>query len=1005
MKKSKKYSFVLFAFLLIFSFTNAQKTKEKQFIQIESVVKNTMGEPIFNAKVFGKEGAIRVSSDKNGHFSIKVPIASDILIESDGYEPKMLSQSTIGSEIMLEATPFLRGNKDDVKIAFGSFKKADMLGAVSVLNVSDIVEFDNTSLSSIINGRVAGMFGSNNIRGLGDALVVLDGIPRYSRMSEVNLRVEEIDQITVLKDASAVALYGTQARNGVILITTKRGKANKKDINISAQFGLARPLALPQYLGSAEYMQLYNEARVNDGLSKIYDDATINNFKAGNSYRYPSVNYFSPEYIKPFSKYSNVLTEFSGGNDNTQYYANLGYASNGSLLNFGSGKEITSNNINIRANVNFKIDEFIKSTVDIAGLLQNNNSPSGDYFSSAASLKPNLYSPFIPTNLIRANNTELQNIVNASKNTIDDVYLLGGNAQNTTTPFSEVYAANPNQQVRNTIQFNNTITFDLRKITKGLSFKTNISYDFYSSYTKKVSKTYSVYQPVWSASEDTIIGLTQYGTDTRTGTENLSNPDFLRRNAFSGQFDYSRSFATVHNINATLLGYYGNIKVNQTLQPEKDAHLGLRIDYNFNKTYFAELTGAIVNSIKLSKENRVALSPAISLGWIISNENFLSSIKNIDYLKLKGSAGIINSDMSLVGFYNYDNVYANSDSYTWTDGLYTNYGVQSLRGASSSLGFEQRQELNIGFEGQFFNHSISIDANLFNTRINNQYVQEIANYPNYYSAFIPWSNYGNSEYKGAEVSVTYTKKLGDFNIDLGLNAMYWDSKVIEKSELYAFDYQYRKGKPVDTYFGLVSEGLFKDNAEIQGHAFQAFGETRPGDIKYKDQNGDGVIDNNDQVQIGRWNAPFTYGLNIKLTYKNISLFANGIGNVGSDAFLSGSYYRPDGDAKYSIIATERWTDATKETAKYPRLSSKTNSNNAQTSTFWMYKNDYFSLNRLQLTYDLAENICAKLAMKRLSIYLEGANLLLFSKQKDVRNLNIGTTPQCGYYSIGIRSLF
>ena len=164
--------------------------------------------------------------------------------------------------------------------------------------------------------------------------------------------------------------------------------------------------------------------------------------------------------------------------------------------------------------------------------------------------------------------------------------------------------------------------------------------------------------------------------------------------------------------------------------------------------------------------------------------------------------------------------------------------------------------------------------------------------------------------------------------------MYWNSEVIQKDEIYSEDYLYRRGNPVDSYFGYVSEGFFQDAADIKNHAFQTFGVVKPGDIKYRDQNGDKVIDSNDQVKIGRWNAPLTYGLNMKLTYKNFSLFAIGTGSNGSDAFLSGSYYRPDGDVKYSVIANERWTPATSSTAKYPRLSSKTNTNNNQTSTFW-----------------------------------------------------------------------
>lgn len=999
------FQIYLVLFVLTFGVVQAQPKGKQPTITIESVIKNDLGNPVSGAKIYGKEGAVMVTTDTSGHFAISVPAGTDLLIESEGYESKVLSQEEAKLGVSLKSTPFLLGEKDNVKIAFGAVKRGDMTGDITVIEPDDILKYDNSQyVPDALTGRVPGMFGSNNIRGLGDAMVVLDGIPRYSRISDVNLNMEEIDQITILKDASAVVLYGAQARNGVIIITTKRGKAQKREINVSGYYGIAKPKELPQYLGSADYMDLYNEASVNDGLPIKYPAATIENYRTGNPYRYTSVDYYSPEYLKSFRTFSKMMTEFSGGNNNTTFYANIGWGRDGSLMNFGDGKDANNNRFNARANVDFKINDFIKSNVDIAGIFEFNKGPMGDYYGNAASMRPYLFTPLLPFALMQKNNA-INSLVDGRKNDVDGLYLLGGTQQNTTTPFADVYSGGYNSPVKRTMQFNNGIDVDLSMITKGLSLKTNVSFDFYNSYNQTVSNSYSVYEPTWSATSDSITGLTRYGSDSRPGTQNVNTPDFLRRLGFFGQINYDRTFSGVHNVSATLLGFANTVKLNGTFQPDKNTHVGLRTAYNYNNTYYVDFSSAYISSNQLPAGNRGGFSPTLALAWVISKEDFLSGSKVVNYLKLKGSAGITKSDMNLAGFYFYDNVYAASGGYTWADGSWTNGGISSLRGANYDLSFEKRKEINLGLEGQFFNHSLSVDANVFSLRISDKYTRRTNLYPTYYTDFTPYSNYDEDAYSGAELGLIYSKKIGDFSFDIGATAMYWNSKIITKDELYTDDYLYRKGRPVDAYFGLQSEGLFQDDDDISTHAFQTFGEVRPGDIKYTDQNKDGVIDNNDQVQIGRWQAPLSYGLNVKLSYKNFSLFALGIGSRGSDSFLSGSYYRPDGDVKYSIIAMERWTEATRTSAIYPRLSSKTNTNNSQTSTFWEFKNNYFSLNRVQLTYDMPEKLSRKLAMKKLSIYVSGSGLATISKQNSVRYLTVGSEPQYRYFTMGIITMF
>ena len=1005
------FQIYLVLFALTIGLVQAQPKVRQQTVTIESVVKNDQGNPISGAKVYGKEGAVIVKTDASGHFTITVPADSDLLLESDGFESKVVTQQEIHTGISMKSTPYMMGEKDVVSVAFGKAKRRE-LGFTSVVEPDDISAYDNTQyVPDALTGRIAGMFGSNNIRGLGNAMVVLDGIPRYSKITDINLNMEEIDQISVLKDVNAVALYGAQARNGVIIITTKRGKANKRDINISAYYGIATPKVLPSFLSSADYMGLYNEASINDGLLAKYDSTTIRNYRSGNPYRYPNVDYYSPEYLKSYKSYSKVMAEFSGGNDKTTFYANVGWGSDGSLINFGDGANASNQRFNARANVDFKINNFIKSNVDVAGIFEFNKGPRGNYFSEAASQRPYLFTPLLPFDLFERNNTAVNTFVKSRKNDVNGMFLLGGNAQKMTTAFGDVYAGGYNQPVKRTMQFNNGIDVDLSMITKGLSLKNNFSFDFYNSYSQTVSNSYSVYEPVWSATSDSITGLKQYGTDSRPGTQNVNTPDFLRRVGVFTQLNYDRTFAN-HHVSGTLLGFANTVKLKGTLQPDKNSHIGLRMAYDFKATYFVDFTSAYTNSTQLAPGHRGGFAPTLGLSWILSNEKFLAGKKWIDYLKLKASAGIINTDLNLGSFFLYDNVYTyagntnyGAGNYTYADGAWGNTATSSLQGANTGLSFEKRKEMNLGIEGMFFNHTFGVEATVFNYRITDQFTKRTNLYPSEYIDFVPYSNYGIDGYSGGELSLTYSRKYGNFGFDAGATAMYWDSKVIERDELYSQDYLYRTDRPVDSQFGLQSAGFFQDASDIKNSAFQTFGEVRPGDIKYVDQNKDGIIDNNDQIQIGRGTAPFSYGINIKLTYKSFSLFALGVGSDGSNANLNGNYYWVDGDKKYSNQVLDRWTEATKATATYPRLSTKTSQNNFRQSTFWSYKNNYFTLNRMQLTYEMPENICAKIAMKKLSIYLSGSGLATFSKKKSIQDLSWNGEPQYRYFTLGVRTMF
>lgn len=966
---------------------------------LHSVVIDENGKPIAGALVYGNEGVVVVVTDANGRFTLRNSNPGSLLIEAEGFESTVYEAQDYGGreKLTLKKSDFLLGQKDEAHVAFGKVRRADMVNAVSVLNPTYLRAFDNTqSIASALTGMIPGMMGSSNIRGLGNALFIVDGLPRD--ISTINLA--EVEQITVLKDINSAILYGNDAVNGVVLVTTKRGQPYKRQVNASAFYGISRPTALPEYLPSADYMELYNEARINDGLGIQYSPELIQNYRTGNPNRYPSTDYYSREYLKAFKPFSRAMVDFSGGNKVATYYSNIGWTQTGSLYNFGEGKSAKSNVFNVRGNIDLRVNSWIKSALDAVVVLNNAQGPQGNYWSNAASLRPNLFSPLIPISSIDPENEVLKR----RKNDVRGQYLLGGTSSYPTNPIGAGFSGGQVQNLQRTFSFNNRIDFDLSQAVKGLAFHTNLSFDYLTVYDQFISNQYSIYEPVWD-NQDRIIELKQFGEDIHSGTQNVDNASYRRRIGFYGMLDYDRTFGEAHRVTGAFLGFLTSNKVQEDLQGSKNANLGLRLTYGYNHKYLVDFSSAYVNSVKLPSNNRTAFSPSLGLAWVVSSEDFLSAASFLDYLKVRVSAGIMNSDAGIDGFYYYDDRYGNSGGYSWYEGTRSANGTVPFNGGNSRLAFEKRKEINLGFESMMFAKHLSLDANIFSSVYSDIVTRPQTLYPSYFTSYIPYQNFDENSYRGAEMGVTYQRNVGKWSVALGANALYADSKVKKRDEIYADGYRYRTGQPIDARFGLVADGFFPDQAAIDGHAIQAFGNVKPGDIRYVDQNGDGIIDANDERRVGRSQSPFSYGLNARLAYKSFTLMARGNGRTGADGMISGDYYWADGDDKYSTYTLNRWTEATRNTATLPRLSSIANSNNHRGSSFWLYRDNYFRLDRVQLTYGIPLDLSNRLNLRSLSCFADVSNLLTLSKNRAVQETNIGSEPQYRSFSLGINARF
>lgn len=909
-----------------------------------------------------------------------------------------------------------------VNVAFGTMAQEDLTYAISSLNTSELLKKVNSDNSLVgLDSYVGGYTG--NIWGQ-EALVLVDGVPR----SASNIRASEVESVTVLKDAAAVVLYGSRASKGVILITTKRGKEEPMKIDVRANAGINIPKSYPKYLDADCYMTLYNEACRNDGIAERYDASTIYNTAMGtNPYRYPDIDFYSSDYLRKAYFNTDVTGEVSGGNERTHYYLNFGMDYNNDLLKWGESKNNYDMAFNVRGNVDMKLTSWLKASTNAAVVYTNQYDGRGtdDFWSTASTLRPNWFAPLLPIDMMDPNSSSIQQYITNSNHLIDGKYLLGGTSADQTNAFANMLAAGYIKEKARMFMFDVNLEADLSSILPGLSFKTGYSVDYTSYYSEAFSETYAVYEPTWANvnGKDMIIALQKHNLDKKDKNEYVGKSMYDQTMMFRAQFDYNRTFAEQHNLAATLLGWgYQTQSSADENHESSDYHrtsnvnLGLRAAYNYAHKYYVDFSGALVHSAKLPEGNRNALSPSVSLGWRISKEDFFKdNVSWVNDLKVTASYANLHQDLDISSYYMYMGSFSKTDGHwvQWHDGTAGGWTPTSRGGDNPDLDFITRTEYRVGLDATLFDQLLRVNANYFHQDTKGLLTQGTATiYPSYFSMgdtnnFLPWINYNEDRRSGFDFAMTANKKFGDFDVTLGFNGMVFTSQAMVRDEAYDEEYQYRAGRPLDVSYGYICEGFFNDQADIDNHARQTFGTVKPGDLKYKDVNGDGVIDSKDQVELGKngWSAPpFSFGLNLTVKYKNFSLFAMGSGQTGSIDFKTSSYYWNRGTSKFSEVVLGRWTEETKETATYPRLTTTNGDNNYQTSTFWMYKRNYFNLNQVQLTYDFPEKTFKNSFVRGLSVYCGGSSLLTISKERKHMELSTGVPYYRNFYA-GFKASF
>jgi TonB-linked SusC/RagA family outer membrane protein len=848
--------------------------------------------------------------------------------------------------------------------------KGETLEKTFTSNVANTLYGQLPGLTVTQAGSEAGLdFPTMNLRGLSTfgsgygVFIVVDGFPSTEVFFQ-QLTPQEIESVTVLKDASATAIYGNRAANGVLLVTTKRGNAGKLQINFSAQYGLQQAARLPEFLGSYDYARLYNEAWKNDGNSDpLYSDADLELYRNGQDpIGHPDVNW-QDEIIRKTAPLANYNFNANGGNDYVRYFVLFNATINDGLLKKTErlsefSKNAAYSRYNFRTNIDVNLSKRLSANLTIGGNIEDksnpgNSSATGYIFDRIAAVPPNAFPVYVEADKFGGN----------------DIY---------SNPLGDILQSGYIESNGRAAQASFKLTEQLDMITPGLSIAGAVGFNSYFRSFSVKNREYARYSVSKDTNDEWVF--TPIGQNTSLSSD--EGTSYQERNlSFQAFLNYNRRFGS-HKTDALLVANNNDFIVSGQQFSHRTIGLGGRFTYAYNEKYIGEFSFGYNGSERFPKGKRFGFFPAASLGWVASNEGFLKNNSSINHLKAKVSYGLTgNDDIGGEKRFMYDQYYywngyyhlgsSNSSIDTWREDVLANPFVT----------WEKQKTANIGIEAVLFKN-IEIGVDLFEQNRYDILAKPYRTVPEFLGANkYSDMNVGKVNNKGLEaVAGYYSKKESGFNyyaegkVWFSRNKIEYNGEAIRKDE-----YLYRTGQAVNQPFLLEAIGFFRDATDIQNSPKQIFAEVQPGDIKYKDQNGDNIVDLNDLVPTGYTGIPeLTLGLNAGLTYKGLDVSLSFQAVTNRSVYLSGNYfYAFQNHGKISSLALNRWTEETASTADYPRLSANDNQNNYQASSFWQRDGSFLKLRNVEIGYTLPATLLEKIKLEKIRVFVNGTNLFSF----------------------------
>ena len=1023
-------------FFIVFSLKNSYSNEyhpynAHYFSQQQSlftgIVKDVDGQPLQGVTI-GVKGNRRASTktDANGRFVIEAQNGDVLIISFIGHKSQeiTLDNQAALSFTLLEDT---EGIEEVVIVGFGTQKKQSNVGSQATIKVDEL-KVPVANLTTAIAGRLAGVVATQRgggpvstgadlfVRGVGtfassprSPLLVVDGVPDRDIN---NLDPEDIESFTILKDANATAVYGTRGANGVILVTTKKGKAGVPTINAEVQSGITSFTYLPKFVNAGDYMRLYNEGQIMRGKPAFYSEEIIQKHVSGADPEiYPNVDWFD-ELFKDNGFNRRVNTNISGGADVAQYYLSLGYYSETGQFKTSDVESFNSilkrDRFNFTSNLDINLTQSTKVAFGVNGFLANYNRPNaGDdlIFAMATQTSPHI----IPTRYANGQWPFL--------------------AGTTINPYEAMVGSGVANQGSNQVRSNLRVTQKLDFITQGLSAIGMYAFDAnFTSNLLRGRTNEGYFQQGRNAEGELLTNLTRNGSETINFTLNRFSS---RRMYLEASLNYARTF-NEHDVGALFLFNQSEFidateRVNTYTKsiPYRQRNIVGRVTYAYDTRYLFEANFSNSGSENFNPDRRFGLFSSIGLGWNASNEAFFENIKEtINHLKFRYSYG--SSGNAALTDPNYRFLYLSQYS---TAGSYT-FGspgsTRSFTGFNESLigspvGWETSYRHNLGIEANFLDNNLKLIVELFKENRKDILLRglDIPYISGFTNENLPYLNIGETKNKGVDITLEYNKTFEKNSFIMARGTFNYNQNEAVKDNLPPWRYPYldRDGQRISQRFGYIATGLFKSDDEIANSAIQS-GDVRVGDIRYKDLNGDGIIDQNDQTAIGFGDIPsIIYGLTVGGGFKgfDISLFFQGAGMVDLN-YSSGYAVNPFQNGPtfgnlYSNVL-DRWdpNNPDKETF-YPRLSTgETQTTNYYTSTWWIRRADYLRLKQAEIGYNFDKSgFLQRIGVKRLRLYVSGFNLFTISKW-DFWDPEIGDGrgiqyPNTKVYNVGLRLNF
>lgn len=1017
-------------------------------VKVTGVVLDDKGVALTGAtvQVKGETRGQIVGSD--GKFEITVKPSDELIVSFLGFENAMVK---VGDqrELKIMLVPQDNELEEVVVTAFGRQKKASVVSSIETIGAKEL-RMPSSNLTAALAGRAAGLVamqksgepGMDNatffIRGVTtfgyatNPLIILDGF-EVSTSTLARVDPDNIENFSILKDATAAALYGSKGANGVIEVTTKKGREGGVKLMFRHESRFSMPTQLPKFVGGVDYMNLYNEAEYNDnplvGASYYSPQKIENTRRRMNPYAFPNINWYEAMFDDlAYNQYYTL--NISGGGKAVNYYAAVSYTNeNGLLKNLSTNKfknNINLNRYNVLSNIDFKLTKTTKLSLNISSFYEKTNGPGINPITSSRGAGFDIF-----RSAVNGNPVDFPIMYEPDEFTQNLNHPLFGNSDGFlhSNPYAEMvsgYCDGFNFNL--TSQF--TLDQDLSGIVKGLSVKAKFSINNSGQYASVRS-----IRPYYYAMKNFNEATGTYALkEVQTGEDVISEPSVDRtansHNYLEGGIYYANSFGK-HDVSAVVIytqeekrntGSVGSATTLETTLPSRNQAIRARLTYGYDNRYLFEASLTRQGSEKFYGSNKWGTFPAVAVGYTISNEKFWEKLrKTVSKLKFKASYGVVGNDnitSDAQRFFFLSRIDRVGWGYVWGEDFNNGYNMYDItRYPNPDITWELAYKQNYGVELGLFNDAITIQLDRFSERRENIYmVREGLPASMGLTASIS-GNSGEAESKGWDGSVdikhTFNK---DFWITGRFNFTYATNEILKIDEkLYKDKYLSRVGLDMDQVHGYIAERLFIDQEDIDNSPLQMVGSgnIRPGDIKYRDINGDGIVDSNDRVPIGLSRTPeINYGFGISMGYKNFdfSCFFQGISNLSF--FMNVSDFAPFINNRNALqfIADNHWSaNNPVAQAEFPRLTTTYNNNNYyQYSTWWMRDGSLLRLKTLEIGYTLPTRISKKIRAESLRFYLSGQNLFCF-KNFDLWDPEMGSTglgyPLQRVYSIGFNVNF